>query len=403
MAPLALFGLNNVMKPTLALLVVTLAAAPARAGIYNTTDNGDMALSRNIDKFIGQTLAPVRSIGMDGLTPDLPLYYSPLRKRYLLMEALGGARPPATLSLEEKLDYSAVLIRRKKYQEAIDFLMPINRQHPEIFLFDAHLAMAYWLSGQPGYDRRAVEAQTALLSRSGWPERFDEVKGEAEKFLTNSMGWRDSHPFDPYRKAEVALLRLMKNRLGESKTVPFKTVDPLFGDPKDPVRYVGESGKYEPGAIAVLEKRKLPGDALETVEQLLLWLPDDTRLLWQLAELSAAEGKSAPIRAAKNVLESLVFDMNVPADELREHRRMMNDHVENMPPEQDENFPEFPKRIKVIENMPDSPPLSTRTIAIIFATGFAAGVFAIWQYQELRRRRRRDPVAAGPNDSNQPA
>src|SRR5262249_1643671 len=144
-----------------AIVVATLfATAPARAGIYTTIDTGDMPLSRNIEKFVADTLAPVRGIGMDGLKPDVPLFFDPLQNPSMLLEAAGGRKPPQTLTLEEKLNYSAVLIRRKKYQEAIDFLLPLTRQHPDIFLFQAHLAMAYWLSGQPGYDQRAIDVQS---------------------------------------------------------------------------------------------------------------------------------------------------------------------------------------------------------------------------------------------------
>src|SRR5437016_6019858 len=123
------------MKFVTSLLLIAIFTCPASAGVYNTADN-DFPLSQNVAKF-RETLGFVRSIGYDKVDFD-----NPLRKRYFLWEALGGARPPADLTVEQKLDYSAVLIRRKKHQQVIEFLTPLVRQHPDAILFESHLAMA---------------------------------------------------------------------------------------------------------------------------------------------------------------------------------------------------------------------------------------------------------------------
>jgi hypothetical protein len=70
-------------------------------------------------------------------------------------------------------------------------------------------------------------------------------------------------------------------------------VEPLFegGKPLTPVRFVGDGGKYEAGSIASAEKAKLPPDAVEIIEQLLIWLPHDDRLFWLLGELLNARGE----------------------------------------------------------------------------------------------------------------
>src|SRR5260370_5737675 len=62
-------------------------------------------------------------------------------------------------------------------------------------------------------------------------------------------------------------------------------VDDLFGD-----RDVDDKGEYTPGKLAAAEKKKLPAGAAAIVQQLGLWLPADSRLLWQLAEPANAHG-----------------------------------------------------------------------------------------------------------------
>ena len=71
---------------------------------------------------------------------------------------------------------------------------------------------------------------------------------------------------------------------------------PLFPLPvknklSEPVRFANDSGQFEVGSLAKVEREKLPPDAVAIVQQLLLWFPTDTRLYWLLAELYASDGK----------------------------------------------------------------------------------------------------------------
>jgi hypothetical protein len=79
--------------------------------------------------------------------------------------------------------------------------------------------------------------------------------------------------------------------------------------PKDfePLRFVGDSGKFEVGKIAAAEKAKLPPNAILIVQQLLIWMPDDQRLFWLLGELLNADGN---IEGAKTVFSD--FPRNSP-------------------------------------------------------------------------------------------
>lgn len=376
--------------------------ASAAAGIYNTVEVDDIRLSTDILQF-RDILIKVRTIGFDKVD-----FENLLRKRYLFYEALAGDNPPKNLTLEQKLDYSAVLLRRRKFQQAIEFLTPLVREHPDIFLFESHLAMAYWGSGQTGNDRRAVEHLSNVLSKRGWVEDFHQLSDKQRDFFENSMGWNEG-PYLRYREFETYLLKLWKLRMAEKAGEPFEAVDALFGDAKSPVKFVNPEGVFEPGRISTIERAKLDRSALEIVEQLLLWLPEDLRLYWLLGEIanarwSAADLKLDPaepknaarvaqafndLKAANLIFKELADDFGVRAKELRERRQILREFVQSVETPQ-ETLDTFEDKIKKAIGDDDPPmlPASTRTLAITFAAGLAVGLFALWQFQEIRRRRR---------------
>ena len=58
-------------------------------------------------------------------------------------------------------------------------------------------------------------------------------------------------------------MKLLKLRQRERGKADFENVDALFDDRKDPpnpIRFVADSGQFEPGKIASAEKDKLPRD-----------------------------------------------------------------------------------------------------------------------------------------------
>src|SRR5207244_8755381 len=108
-------------------------------------------------------------------------------------------------------------------------------------------------------------------------------------------------------------------RLRQREPRGAQNLDDLFG-----VRYVGDSGSYEPGKIAAKQRTKLHSEALAQAQQLALCLPADPRLLWQLAELANAHGD---IRTAAAMMDGCVeFGLRTP--ELLEHRRILRAAVE---------------------------------------------------------------------------
>ncbi len=117
-----------------------------------------------------------------------------------------------------------------------------------------------------------------------------------------TLGWR-KEDFEWYAKCEKYQRQLVKQRWKENlpgamtfaAPVPMQHLDYLFDPwpiPKDyqVLRFVGENGKFKPGKMAAVKKTKLPADAIEIVEQLLIWMPNDLRLYWLLGELLNAKG-----------------------------------------------------------------------------------------------------------------
>src|SRR5579862_8797628 len=90
-------------------IVFGLAVVPsARAGIYTTIDTPEETRwARDYDRVFRFVLADLKSIGAAKPERD-----PPIRRRYVLMEALAHDGIAPLKTLEQKLNYSAVLIRR---------------------------------------------------------------------------------------------------------------------------------------------------------------------------------------------------------------------------------------------------------------------------------------------------
>jgi hypothetical protein len=397
------------MRLAAIVLAFLIAAGAARAGIYNTSQAEtvrSVPSGGNVRNFL-ETFIYVRSIGIDKVDKS-----NRLRNAYFLSEALAGGRASGALTLEQKLDYSAVLIRRKKFQQAIDYLGPLVRQHSEIFFFESHLAMAYWASGQPGYDRRAVTHLDDALTN--WPKTFAKLSKEQQAFVTGPMAWSESD-FVFFRKTETYLLDLMRRRLAEPAGKPFEAVDAIFTDGQKPpkaIRFVNDEGAFEPGRLAAAERSKLPADALEIVEQLNLWMPEDARLYWLLGEVAntlwtpeqLTVDKKLPkeqldaaiekyrlaifnINAGSSIFNELVETYLVRAADLRARRRTLGEFKATVKDIDVDSFEGDEKKLVAVVPL-STPPMNPRMIAVIFAAGAAVGIFAIWQFQEIRRRRR---------------
>lgn len=157
----------------------------------------------------------------------------------------------------------------------------------------------------------------------------------------------------------------------------------------EPVRFVNEEGRYQPGRLAASERAKLPPDALPIVQQLLFWYPGDTRLLWLLGELYAAQGE---LDAAFHIFESCSWGRQYGNRRLlMEHRHAIDtlrrQRVASQPVAEE---PLLSPVDSTPDEIPETAPISMRTIAFYFAIVAAVALLAL--IRGLRRRiNRRSP------------
>jgi hypothetical protein len=168
-------------------------------------------------------------------------------------------------------------------------------------------------------------------------------------------------------------------------------VYPLFVDAqRNPVRFVNEQNEYVPGQLATHERAKLPKNALASVQQLAIWMPNDAMLLWLLAELYAAEGRIAD--AADAFDQCTARGLTRPV-KLMSHRAIVRAEAQKLT---QNSQPE----IVAVEEPSAAPegPQERGIFALVNPTHFAivVGLFGIvvvillvLQVQSLRRRRRK--------------
>jgi hypothetical protein len=361
---------------------------PASAGIYSSIDpREEMRYSQEYEVF-GKVLDVLSTIGV-----PKPATNPPIRQRYVLIEALGRDGMVKLDTLEQKINYSAVLIRRGRALEAVQFLRNVYEENRDNFVVTSQFATAHFLTGNPDFEGASLRYMKRALDK--WPKTWADLNDEQKKFL-KIMGWEENIDFDRYRRCEEHLQRLIANRLHEKKLraekKPFdETVDPIFLDAKDqPIRFVNDEGKFEAGKIAAAAKEALRRDCVEDVEQLLIWMPNDQRLLWLLAETLNASAmdykdkkdKNRVIENAHKILLRLTrFDtpMEFGRREVKEREQVLQTFVEANP------TGELPPDIVKEDLVPVSSARWWATVA--FIVGLAIGMFAIWQIQEMRRRR----------------
>jgi hypothetical protein len=195
---------------------------------------------------------------------------------------------------------SGLQIRMRELNNALAVLQTARGKFPRSFPIQCHLAMVFHLLGQPdapGYELDAISLLPKKLpglepEQTAWAKRLERVFYDLEK----------------------ARFREQKEK---GPRAAIESLDSIF-----PVTFVGDSGQYEAGKLAAEEKKKLPEDAIAVVQQLLLWLPEDTRLYWLLGELYNADGN---ISAAATIFTECVDARRFQPELLRKHRRVVLD------------------------------------------------------------------------------
>ena len=338
------------------------SARPARAGLYNPSE-----LPAGPDASRAQVLPLPFPLFRDRVT-DLYLGVlrpeHPLHKRYVQqVEQLQTRVRANSASVDDQISLSAYLIRLGQMNEALELLTRLEGRQRGNFLVYANLAVA---NQRAGHLKRAVDYLT--LVKDYWP--------------TERPGWSQTQ-LDWYKRAEAFHSRLLRLRYAESR-------DQIAGPPRAPanvddlfgVRFVGDGGQYEAGKLAAEQRAKLPPDAVAVVQQLLIWLPDDTRLYWLLGELLNAQGD---IEAASKVFdECRGMPRHLDAPELQKHRQIVQEAVARLAPADtgsDLAAPAGP------EPPGDWLPDKKHIVVVSGIAGLVVALLAFLQVREVRRRR----------------
>jgi hypothetical protein len=258
------------MRSSLAAAVLALlAGSPSlHAGLYYSGETFAELPSQWRGFLLDQRTLRTIAVKPTGAAPA-----GPVRKRYeqeaALLTKLGQQRK---LMADECADLGALYIRLGDPARAVEVMRTAQRENPKHYHLTANLGTAWQMQGDL--------AQAAACQEQA-------VRLAPAKLL-------------PAEKLHLKLVRLRTRQPRDTQDL-----DDLFG-----IRYVGPSGKFEPG--------RLPSDAVALVQQLALWLPADGRLLWQLAELAGANGDAATAAA---IMDGCVTEFGLRAAHLRNHRR----------------------------------------------------------------------------------
>ena len=191
-----------------------------------------------------------------------------------------------SLGPEESADYGAVLIRLGRSHEALAVLAPAARRWPECFALHANLGTAWQLQGE--WDRAIEALQEAVrLAPPAW-KLYEEYH-----------------------------LKLVRLRRSERPGGVAQNVDDLFG-----VSFDGPVGPWPES-----RRRGLPVEAVAIAQQLALWLPQDGRLLWLLAELANADGE---VILAAAMLDGCVTEFGLNSPALRARRQLFRREADRL-------------------------------------------------------------------------
>jgi hypothetical protein len=256
-------------------------ATSAWGGLYYSAENFNELPSQWRGFLLDQRT--LRNIAQPGTAANPA---SPARVKYL-----GEAQ-----KLEKKLspvaddlaDLGALWIRLGQPDKAIQVLREADRKHPDHFRIAANLGTAWQLKGD---------------------------LAQAAQFLEQAVRLAPAQN----KEAEALHLKLVRQRLRPGAS----TLDDLYG-----IRFLNDKGDYEPGKLALDQKKKLTPHTVGLAQQLALWLPADSRLLWQLAELANAHGD---VRSAAAMMDGCVTTFGLNDADLRNHRLVLREAVDRLP------------------------------------------------------------------------
>jgi tetratricopeptide (TPR) repeat protein len=374
-------------RVALPVALVLLAAPAARAGVYfASNDPRPWPVPASYAQFNSVLRELQSAVNPDATTATARR----IRQEIARLEARAGE---ARLTVDDRVDLSACYLLTAKYDRALEVLTPAERAAPRHFLVLANLATVY--HGLGLYERAVAYLEQALAA---WPRLYPGWSGERLRWC---------------RRAEQLYLTLLRARQREQALGrPLDTPDELFPG----VTFGATGEKYAVGEMADRARQRLPADAPGLVKQLLLWTPQDNRLLWLWGELLNAHGEVIP---ASQVLDDLVGNRRAHNRALLDHRRALRDAaavLNHLPVLRRElllqfgpPFPPGPPPIarvtalaveqasdetpsfQVPDTAPDTPAAKSwlpdwRPLAVGFGSGLVVGALLVLQLRQLFRR-----------------
>lgn len=261
---------------TFALLLLSLTST--RAGLYSPDEPPPVPVTP--DGKAGEIGFGPRFEGPFAVQLGTLMNYADPRRadntdRQKLLKRIEELRNKRERTPDEIAALAVAYLRAGETAEPLNLLAPLSRSRTPDFRVLANLAHTHAVRGE--WDEAVRWHQSAVLDTE-FPADLAGSTPEQRKWLLQVE-----------RQYYAKWLRIHRDRARERRPPEQEEIFPLFD-----VKFVGESGRYEPGQLAAAEKAKLPPDAIPIVQQLLIWAPWDTGLYWLLAELYAADGRVQP-------------------------------------------------------------------------------------------------------------
>lgn len=304
---------------------LVLAAPALQAGIYSAAEPSGMRSGpdgRLVELPYVPAFKAFLEERLNAANPATPDRVNGINTFRGLLKQRVEAPPAGRLTVPEQVARAVDLIRIGRAADAVNLLEARTRDRDPDFVAVVTLAHAYAAKGDWG---EAVRCHSLAVFDAQPPSQLPGVLPELTKRYVELE--KTHYP---------RWLQLRNRESGQREGLSEQDVLPLFGPTaqnpsQTPVKWVNEAGRYEAGKLAAGERAKLPPDAVAVVQQLLLWSPDDTRLLWLLAELYAANGQ---LREADQVFDQCTWGRNFTNRKLlMDHRAVVRDLVAALPAE----------------------------------------------------------------------
>jgi Flp pilus assembly protein TadD len=336
----------------------------AHAGVYIPGEPADFVPSDGKIVALSFDRFRLKMADLTGAAAALdPRYKTSELGKLIVAKAKELDQRKARLTADELTALGAFDYRLAKWDAALDVLLQATRMDRSNFRATSDLATLEFAQGQYQEAWRYLSDAKSLQPR--------ELTGMSR----DEMAW--------CFKVDGILRTLARARAREKQSaIPVNQLPPddLFG-----VEFVGESGSYESGKLAQVQKSKLPDDAIAIVQQLLLWTPSDARLYWLLAELYNASGETSN---ALTIMNDCMDARRYQPDLLREHRRVIQEAVDRQQQEDARRREEQAQKQKQSDEEQAHSKERTKKIMIGVGVIFGAIVLLLlyWQVGIVLRR-----------------